>query len=158
MEAGLDTFLQRLVRGGWRLRQRADWARFAGAGWADRIMQVPVTDRYHAKQGRSIGRWVLTSQGQGLVVYLKRHYRLPRLSGLMALLRPGRGWSPAVQEWEHLEWAREHGMPVPAAAACGEQIGPWGRLQSFLAVEELAGMIALHEAIPAAAGRLSPGD
>jgi heptose I phosphotransferase len=121
-------------------------------------MDVPVTDRFHAKQGRSIGRWELTSHGQRLVVYLKRHYRLSRLSGLLALLRPGRGWSPAAQEWDHLEWARQQGMPVPAAAACGEQIGPWGRLQSFLAVEELTGMIALHEAIPAAATRLSSTD
>jgi heptose I phosphotransferase len=35
--------------------------------------------------------------------------------------------------------------------AAGEYIGPWGRLQSFLAIEELAGMLPLHEAIPAAA-------
>src|SRR5262249_20691561 len=35
-----------------------------------------------------------------------------------------------------------------------EYIGPWGRLQSFLAVEELAGMLPLHEAIPAAAAAL----
>jgi heptose I phosphotransferase len=154
----VDTFLHRLIHGGWRLRHRPDWSQFAGADWSDRIMQVAVTDRYHAKQGRSIGRWVLTSQGRRLVVYLKRHYRLPRLSGLLALLRPGRGWSPAAQEWDHLAWARAHGMPVPEAAACGEEIGPWGRLRSFIAVEELTGMVALHEAIPAASTRLSPGD
>jgi heptose I phosphotransferase len=117
-------------------------------------MQVAVTDRYHAKQGRSIGRWILTTNGRRLIVYLKRHYRLPWWSGLLALLRPGRGWSPAAHEWDHLEWASANGLPVPSAAACGEQIGPWGRLQSFLAVEELTGMIALHEAIPAAAERL----
>src|SRR5205085_10611488 len=131
-----------------------DWANFAGPGGADRIMQVAVTDRFHSKQGRSIGRWVLAAEGRRLVVYLKRHYRLPWWSGLLALIRPGRGWSPAAQEWDHLEWASGEGMPVPAAAACGEQIGPWGRLKSFLAVEELTGMVPLHEAIPAAAGRL----
>ena len=150
----MDTFWHRLVHGVWRLRQRPDWAMFAGPGWADRIMQVAVTDRHHSKQGRSIGRWVLAADDRRLVVYLKRHYRLSRWSGLLALVRPGRGWSPAVQEWDHLEWAGAAGMPVPAAAACGEQIGPWGRLQSFLAVEELTGMVPLHEAIPAAAGRL----
>jgi heptose I phosphotransferase len=154
----VDTFLHRLLYGGWRLRHRPDWVQFAGAGWTDRIMQVAVTDRHHAKQGRSIGRWVLTAQGRRLVVYLKRHYRLPRLHGLMALLRPGRGWSPAAQEWDHLAWARDHGMPVPEAAACGERIGPWGQLRSFIAVEELTGMIALHEAIPAASTRLSSAD
>jgi heptose I phosphotransferase len=119
-------------------------------------MHVPVTDRFHAKQGRSIGRWVLDADGQRLVVYLKRHYRLPRWLGLLATLHPGAGWSPAVQEWKHLEWARAGGMPVPEAVASGEYIGPWGRLQSFLAVEELTGMLPLHEAIPAAYHALDP--
>src|SRR5213079_2543628 len=64
--------------------------------------------------------------------------------------------SPALQEWDHLEWARREGVPVPAAVAAGEYIGPWGRLQSFLAVEELADMLPLHEAVPAAAARLDP--
>jgi len=47
-------------------------------------------------------------------------------------------------------------MPVPATVAAGEYIGPWGRLQSFLAIEELTDMLPLHEAIPAAAGQLPP--
>ena len=55
----------------------------------------------------------------------------------------------------HLEWARRQGLPVPAVVAAGESIGPWGRLQSFLAVEELTDMLPLHEAIPAAAARQS---
>jgi heptose I phosphotransferase len=42
--------------------------------------------------------------------------------------------------------------------AGGEYIGPWGRLRSFLAVEELAGMLPLHEAVPLAASRLEPAD
>ncbi|HEX4592255.1 MAG TPA: lipopolysaccharide kinase InaA family protein [Gemmataceae bacterium] len=153
----MDTIWHRLVRGVWRVRQRPDWADFAGPGWLDRIMQVAVTDRFHAKQGRSIGRWALTEGGRRLVVYLKRHYRLPWLSGLLALLLPGR-WSPAGQEWDHLAWAAANGLPVPSAAACGEFIGPWGRLQSFIAVEELTDMLALHEAIPLAAARLRPAD
>jgi heptose I phosphotransferase len=119
---------------------------------------VAVTDRFHAKQGRSIGRWVLNADGRLLVVYLKRHYRLAWWSGLLATLRPGRGWSPAAQEWDHLQWADANGLPVPSATAVGERIGPWGRLQSFLAVEELTGMVPLHEAIPAAAARLSNAD
>src|SRR3712207_4502269 len=74
----------------------------------------------------------------------------------MALLWPDAGWSPALQEWDHLEWARAQGLPVPVASAGGEYIGPWGRLQSFLAVEELTGMLPLHQAVPAAAQRLDP--
>lgn len=149
-----DSFWQRLVRGVWRLRQRPDWMTFVGPDWADRIMGLVVTDRFHAKQGRSIGRCVLQAGGRQRVVYLKRHYRLPWWNGLLATLRPAAGWSPAFREWDHLEWARAVGLPVPAAVASGEAIGPWGQLQSFLAVEELTGMVPLHEAVPAAAARL----
>ena len=120
-------------------------------------MDTAVTNDFHAKQGRSTGRWVLQSNGQNLTVYLKRHYRLPLLSGLLAVVWPGRGWSPAVQEWQHLQWACSQGMPVPATVASGEFIGPWGRLQSFLVVEELTGMLPLHQAVPLAAARLDPG-
>ena len=59
-----------------------------------------------------------------------------------------------MQEYRHLEWAREQGVPVPAAVAAGEFIGPWGRLSSFLAVEELTDMLPLHQAIPLAASQL----
>jgi heptose I phosphotransferase len=152
-----DSFWDRLVRGVRRLRQRPDWAHFAGADWPDRIMHVEVTDDFHAKQGRTIGRLVLRAgDGRRLVVYIKRHYRLPWLHGLGALFRPEPPWSPALQEWDHLEQARRVGLPVPEPVAGGEWIGPWGRLQSFLAVEELTGMLALHQAVPAAAGRLKP--
>lgn len=150
----VDTLWKRLARGTRRLYERADWGAFAGAGWPDRIMAVDVTDRFHAKQGRTTGRWVLEAGGRRLTVYLKRHYRLPRWHGLLATLWPGRGWSPAFQEWHHLGWARDAGMPVPERVAAGEYIGPWGRLRSFLAVEELTGMLPLHEAVPLAASRL----
>jgi heptose I phosphotransferase len=139
-----------------RIRQRADWESFVGSNWADAIFQAEVTDRFHAKQGRSTGRWILEEDGRRLAVYLKRHYRLPWWHGLLATLWPTRSWSPAFQEWDHLEWARGRGVPVPASVAAGEFIGPWGRLQSFLAIEELADMLPLHEAIPAASGLLAP--
>ena len=74
----------------------------------------------------------------------------------MATLFPSGGWSPAWQEWRHLQWAKEHGIPVPESLAVAEFIGPWGKLQSFLAVQELAGMVRLHEAVPLAEARLEP--
>jgi heptose I phosphotransferase len=150
-----ETIWQRLVYGVRRLRQRADWEAFAGPDWANHILAVPVTDRFHAKEGRSTGRWIIHAGGRRLGVYLKRHYRLPWWHGLLAALWPDAGWSPAFQEWRNLEWARGQGLPVPAAVAAGEFIGPWGRLQSVLAVEELRDMLPLHEAVPAAAARLS---
>jgi heptose I phosphotransferase len=149
-----DSFWQRLTRGARRLWHRPDWPHFAGDDWAGHIMHVAVTDRFHAKQGRSTGRLVLAARGRELVVYLKRHYRLPRWRGLLAALWPDGGWSPALEEWRRLEWAREQGLAVPGAVAAGEFLDPWGRLRSFLAVEELTGMVAVNEAIPAARARL----
>ena len=149
-----ETVWQRLRRGARRLCQQPDWTDFAGPNWADHIMTVAVTDRFHAKQGRSTGRWILRADGRRLAVYLKRHYSLPWWRGWLAALWPNRGWSPAVQEWRHLEWAGSRGLPVPRALAAAEYIGPWGRLRSFLAVEELPGMLPLSEALPAAARQL----
>jgi heptose I phosphotransferase len=151
MMAGL---WQRCIQGSTCERFRGDWPHFAGAGWLERIMDVAVTDRFHAKQGRSTGRWILQAGARRLSIYLKRHYRLPWWRGLFATLWPRHGWSPAFQEWQNLEWARSMGLAVPESIAVGEFIGPWGRLQSFLAVEELADMLPLHEAIPAAAQKL----
>lgn len=148
---------RRLLCGFRKLREQPEWVSFVGKDWADRIMSEIVEDRFHAKQGRTIGRWTLTSRdGRTLVVYLKRHYRLSRLAGLLAFFFPGRSWSPGLQEWEHLLWARQQGLPVPNALAAGELVGTGGKLESFLAVEELQGMLALHEAIPLAQSQLDP--
>jgi heptose I phosphotransferase len=152
-----DSFWHRLTRGAMRLRQRPDWAEWLGTDWAGRIMHLPVTDRFHAKQGRSTGRLILRNEQKLLSVYLKRHYRLSWKNGLLATLWPAANWSPAFQEWTHLEWARRRGFPVPGSVAACEYIGPYGRLQSMLAIEELADMLPLHEAIPLAAERLPAG-
>src|SRR5262245_10451540 len=147
---------RRLLFGERRVRQQSDWAKFAGPDWPERIMTVPVTDRLFAKQGRTIGRWSLRQGDESLVVYLKRHYRLSRLAGLLALLQPAGSWSPPFSEWDNLARLRAEGLPAPRPVAAGQVLLPGGRLQSFLAVEELTGMLPLHEAIPLAARRLSP--
>jgi hypothetical protein len=139
-----------------RLRERPDWALFAGADWAESILHTPITDDFHAKQGRSTGRWVLEHSGRTLSVYLKRHYRLPWWRGVMAALWPHGDWSPALQEFHHLRWAQGQGLPVPRVVAAGEYLQPLGRLQSFLAIEELTGMLPLHQAIPQAWRHLEP--
>lgn len=152
----VSSLWRRLCRGTRLLRRTADWDRFAGEGWEDRIMAEPVTDRLHEKQGRSIGRRIFTDGAGRLSVYLKRHYRLPRWRGLLATLFPDRAWSPGLQEWQNLAWAAAQGLPVPRPVAAGQTVGPWGRLQGFLAVEELHGMLPLHEAVPLASERLDP--
>lgn len=152
----VSSLWRRLRRGTRLLRRAADWDRFAGDGWEDRIMAEPVTDSLHEKQGRSIGRRVFEDGSGRLSVYLKRHYKLSRFRGLLATLFPDRAWSPGLQEWQNLLWAAAQGLPVPRPVAAGQTIGPWGRLQGFLAVEELHGMRPLHEAVPLAASRLPP--
>jgi heptose I phosphotransferase len=151
--------LWRRLRRGTRLVRRAtDWDRFAGEGWEDRIMTEPVTDRLHTKQGRSIGRRIFVEGRSELRVYLKRHYRLPWWQGVLATLFSNSAWSPGLQEWQHLVWAEGEGFPVPRPVAAGQLAGPWFQLQGFLAVEELAGMLPLHEAVPLAARCLPPGE
>ena len=152
----LIALCRRLLRGAQRLCARADWDRLAGADWPGRIMQIAVTDDFHQKQGRSTGRLVLERDGRRLTVYLKRHYRLARWRGLCAALWPGGNWSPAFQERTRLAWAEAQGVPVPAVVAAAEFLGPAGRLQSVLAIEELTGMLALHQAIPLAGRCLDP--
>lgn len=154
----VSSFWYRLRKGTRILRKQPDWERFVGEDWAERIMTEEVTDQFHAKQGRSIARWQLRSGRERLSVYLKRHYRLPWGHGLLATLFPDRAWSPGLQEFQHLCWARARGFPVPRPVAAGQLIGPWFRLQSFLAVEELHGMLPLHQAIPLAAKRLNANE
>ena len=150
----VSSLWHRLRKGTSILRRETDWDRLAGEDWPDRVMSVEVTDREHKKQGRSIGRLILTQGRARLGVYLKRHYRLGWWRGLLATLLPNRAWSPGLEEWQRLRWARDAGFPVPRAVAAGQFVGPGFRLQGFLAVEELYGMLPLHQAVPLAAARL----
>src|SRR4051812_9022423 len=150
-----DTLARRLWHGVWRVWAAADWHAVMPAGWQDTILTADVRDRLHAKQGRSIARWDLSGGGRRLVVYLKRHYHTGRWRGWAAALGV-RGRSTAWEEAEHLHWAAAHGFPVPRTLAVGELVGPAGRLQSFLAIEELADCVPLHHAVPAAAATLPP--
>jgi len=150
----VPSFWRRLFYGSRIIRQTEDWPRFAGDHWPERVLAETVTDRLHEKQGRSIARWTLSDGADKLVVYLKRHFKLPWFHGLLATLFPRVAWSPGLQEWEHLEWARSENFPVPRAVAAGQVIGPWFKLQGFIAVEELTGKLPLHQAVPLAFQRL----
>ena len=112
-------------------------------------MTLMSADRLHAKQGRSTCRVRFDSPDGPLVVYLKRHHRLPWPKRLAAMLRPGTGVTPAWEEWRHLRHARALGIPVPEPVAAGETDGPWGRVTGFLMIEELRDCLPLHETIPA---------
>jgi len=120
------SFWTRLRRGWRRIRQRADWATFAGPGWPDRIMQVAVTDRFHAKQGRSSGRWQLPAadgSGKKLVVYggfLDRN---------RAALAPndraeGAVYDPVTGDWRRLPESPLSGQAI-ALAWDGAEVVAW---------------------------------
>jgi heptose I phosphotransferase len=144
---------ERLRHGVWRVRYAEDWAALSPPE-GDAIMAASLDDRLHAKQSRSIVRWTLNGPVRPLVVFLKRHHRESALLGWLATLFPHRHWSAAWREANHLDWAAAHDFRVPRVVAVGERVGPWGQLQGYLALEELTGMLALHEAIPQAAARL----
>jgi UDP-glucose:(heptosyl)LPS alpha-1,3-glucosyltransferase len=165
---GRGTLWRRLLSGVRCLIASERWTGRAGVDWPDWIMEQSVTDDFHAKQGRSTGRWIVHdgaanngAAGAGaerLSVYLKRHYELPWWQGLLATLWPSGAWSPGMRERRNLLAAAKRGLPVPRVMAAGEWIGPWFKLQSFLAIEELTGMLPLHKAIPLAKARLAPAE
>lgn len=123
-----------------------------------KVMSMDSRDRLHAKQGRSTARVVFHAADHDgprpLSVYLKRHFQLPWVAGLAALVNPSGRHSPGAAEWAHLERARALGVPVPDVVAIGERIGPWANLQSYLVVAELTGSKELNEALPVLAEQM----
>ncbi|WP_165251428.1 lipopolysaccharide kinase InaA family protein [Paludisphaera soli] len=155
----LRAFWGRLIRG-----SRWSWVndRYRDSLPADldsSVMAIVSRDRLHAKQGRSTARVVFHgAEGAGdrrVSVYLKRHFRLPWAARLAATVDPSGRHSPGAAEWSHLERARALGVPVPEVVAVGERIGPWGGLQSYLAVAELPGR-ELNEILPELESSLEP--
>lgn len=157
MSQDKGTLVERLTRGTrWAWRSPSLGDRLPG-DLELIVMQLQSDDRLHAKQGRSTCRVRFDSPSGPLSVYLKRHFELPWTSRVAALLHPQGRYSPAGTEWKHLHRGRELGLLVPEPIAAGETIGPWGRFQSYLLVQELDGFLPLHEAIPEMARSQSPG-
>jgi heptose I phosphotransferase len=158
MIGGVVAFLGRLSRGErWSWRSDSHRDRLP-SDLESTVMHLQSDDRLHAKQGRSTCRVRFDGPTGPITVYLKRHYRLPWMVRVAALIHPDGRHSPAGAEWRHLHRGRELGLLVPEPVAAGEAIGPWGRFQSYLMVEELTGFLPLHEAIPEMARRLQPSE
>jgi Lipopolysaccharide kinase (Kdo/WaaP) family len=142
--------LARLVRTRLRCHQAPEWAAHLGADWHRWLLDADLTDRLHRKQGRNIARWTLRGSSGRLAVFVKRHYTHSWWRSVLPFAQ-----SDGASEWHHLRNAKELGMPVPRAVAFAEWSSWPGVLQSAIILQELDGMVALHEAIPLAAKRLS---
>jgi tRNA A-37 threonylcarbamoyl transferase component Bud32 len=127
--------------------------------WTDEIFEYELTDRLFVKQGRSIVRWTVDeADPESLVVFLKRHYKNSRWKGFLATLFPSNAWTASTEEAGNLKIANSLGIRIPVIAAVGEYIDPGFQLRGFIAIEELKGMLALHEAIPLAFTNLNADD
>jgi heptose I phosphotransferase len=133
----------------WHVRADSDWL-LAAPTDPESVMSAQVIDKFHAKQGRTIARWSLPG---GPTVFIKRHFRESWWRTLLTRVTRRPWWSSSWQEYRNLQWAAAHKLPVPRAVAVGTRLAP---LAGFLAVEELAGQLALHELIPLASAQLSP--
>lgn len=145
--------ISRFFSGYERLHSTSEWDSLLPQDWPSTIMALKIQDRLHEKQGRSIARWVISSD---FVVYLKRHYRLPLRDRLRALMFPTKPATPGLQEWHNLQTAQRLSIPIPQPLAAGEWLRPKLQLSSFIAIKELTDQIPLHEAIPKAYQTLTP--
>jgi heptose I phosphotransferase len=134
----------------WHVQADPDWKKVVPAD-PEAVLALESRDRFHAKQGRSIARW---SPSPNLTVYLKRHYQESWWRGWLSALTRRPNSSAAWQEHQRLRRAAAEGFVVPRPVAVGVGIGPNIQLRGYLAVEELYGMLPLHELIPLAQARL----
>lgn len=139
---------QRWWHGESRVESSELWWKYFGDVQVQDVLRFSVREIASSKQGRSVGKIESENAHGPLVVFLKRHYRLPWWQRVLSLFVSDQ--SSAMQEWRNLCWAQSVGLCVPEPLAAGEQIGPGLRLQSFLAVRELTNMLPLHRAIPLA--------
>src|SRR5262245_39174598 len=65
----------------------------------------------------------LDETGGPLILFLKRNWKPYRKDGLASLLRHGRVWSIARQEWDNAKALERAGLCTPKAVAFGESCG-----------------------------------
>lgn len=77
--------------------------------------------------------------GRPVLLYVKRNWRPYKKDGLWSLLRHGRAWSVARQEWENADALERAGLRAAPRVAFGEECGPLWERFSFLVTEAAAG-------------------
>jgi heptose I phosphotransferase len=83
--------------------------------------------------------------GRPLVLFLKRNWRPYKKDGLHSLLRRGKVWSIARQEWENSKLLAAAGLTTAALVAYGEECGPLWERFSFLVTEAAPGAQTLEQ-------------
>ena len=77
--------------------------------------------------------------GRQIVLFLKRNWRPYKKDGFKSLLRHGKVWSIARQEWENSLALENAGFRVASLAAYGEDCGPFWERFSFIITEAAFG-------------------
>ena len=77
--------------------------------------------------------------GQAHIFFLKRNWRPYKKDGLISLLRRGKVWSIARQEWENSRGLEGAGLHVAGLVAYGEELGPLWEKFSFITTEAACG-------------------
>ena len=70
--------------------------------------------------------------GQSLTLFLKRIYKPYKKDGIRSLLKRGKVWSLARQEWHNMQALNRHGFPTAELVAFGEEVGPFWERFSFI--------------------------
>jgi hypothetical protein len=77
--------------------------------------------------------------GRKLLFFMKRNWRSSKKNGLMSLLRRGRVWSLAREEWENFKTMQCAGLRTAALVAYAEECGPLWEKFSCLVTEAAIG-------------------
>ncbi|MBI2925405.1 MAG: hypothetical protein HYY24_06840 [Verrucomicrobia bacterium] len=90
---------------------------------------------------------IKTTQPHGgeLVLFLKRNWRPYKKDGLRSLLRRGRVWSIARQEWENAAALERAGRQTAGRVAYGEECGPCWERFSYLITEAASGQQTVEQ-------------
>lgn len=108
-----------------------------------KLIDLEPTADFHAKQGRSTGRYVLQTTKGELSVYVKKYYRLPWWQRWFSSAEN----YPGPLERVNIERAMALGIRVAEPVAAGS--APEHPCKSLLVLKSLEGYVALHQYLPA---------
>lgn len=77
--------------------------------------------------------------GRSLLLFMKRNWRSSKKNGLVSLLRRGRVWSLAREEWENFKTVQRAGLQTAGLVAYAEECGPLWEKFSCLLTEAAVG-------------------